>query len=329
LSIRDLSGYNDSVKLTFLGTSSATPTRKRNVSALALTFIQRGAWWLFDCGEGTQHQILRSPLKLGRLEKIFITHLHGDHVFGLPGLLASRSLADGADEAVTIYGPVGIKRFVEGAMGVTGTHVAYPLRIVEIQRPTTNISTVIHQAGARVDCAPLVHGTATFGYAVVEDDKPGRLDVDGLRALGVPAGPLYARLKSGETVTLEDGRVVDGSQFVGKDIIGRKVVVVGDTKPNDNIAALAEGADVMVHEATFMDEDGALANKANHSTARQAGEAAAKAGARTLILTHFSPRYDSAIDNRMPDLLTEAKSAFANTLLAEDLWSFEVMRRNE
>lgn len=299
------------------------------MSALALTFIQRGAWWLIDCGEGTQHQILRSPLKLGRLEKILITHLHGDHVFGLPGLLASRSLADGADEPLTIYGPVGIKRFLNGTLGTTGTRLAYPLHVVEIEDKKGIVSTVLNENGVRLDYASLAHGTTTFGYAIVEEDKPGRLDVDGLRALGIPAGPLYARLKAGESVTLDDGRIVDGRLYVGPDIIGRKVVICGDTLPTPSIAALAANADVLIHEATFIDEDSVLARKANHSTARQAAEAAAAAHAGAMILTHFSPRYDSLEDNRMPQLLAEAKSAFPNTLLAEDFWTYEVQRRND
>lgn len=311
------------MKLTFLGTSSATPTRKRNVSALALTFVQRGVWWLFDCGEGTQHQILRSPLKLGRLEKIFITHLHGDHVFGLPGLLASRSLADSADEPLTIYGPTGVKRFVEGALGVTGTRLAYPLRIVEIGK-TAGISTVLDEAGVRVDCAPMRHGTTAYGYAVVEADKAGRLDVERLRELGVPPGPDYARIKAGETVILADGRSIDGREFVGPAITGRKIAICGDTMPTPNIALLARDADVLVHEATFMEEDRELADRANHSTARQAAQAAVDANAGVLILTHFSPRYDAADNQRMPDLLAEARALFPSTLLAEDLWTFDI-----
>jgi len=317
------------VKLTFLGTSSATPTRKRNVSAVALTFVQRGAWWLFDCGEGTQHQILRSPLKLGRLERIFITHLHGDHVFGLPGVLASRSLADSADEPLTIHGPAGIKRFVTNALGSTNTHLAYPLRFAEIYLTSTGISTVLTDADVRVDCAPLSHGVTSFGFAVIEADKAGRLEVDRLRELGVPQGPLYAQLKAGKSITLPDGRTVDGREFVGSPIQGRKIVICGDTTPTPNTVELARDADVLVHEATFIDEDADLAAKANHSTALQAGRAAAKANARVLILTHFSPRYDAADNQRMPQLLDEAKSAFAETLPAEDLWTYSVARNTD
>lgn len=316
------------MKLTFLGTSSATPTRKRNVSALALTFVQRGVWWLFDCGEGTQHQVLRSPLKLSRLERIFITHLHGDHIFGLPGLLASRSLGDSADEPLTIHGPTGIRRFVENALGITRTHLAYPLHFAEIEADSRP-STILSESDVRVECAPLAHGITVFAFAVVESDKPGRLDVDRLRELGVPQGPLYAELKAGKSITLPDGNIVDGREFVGQTIRGRKVVICGDTMPNPNTAAIARDADVLVHEATFIDEDGDLARRANHSTARQAAQAAVDAGARTLILTHFSPRYDAAEHQRMPALLEEARSVFANTLLAEDMWTYTVPRMSD
>jgi ribonuclease Z len=298
------------------------------VSALALTFVQRGAWWLFDCGEGTQHQVLRSPLKLGRLEKIFITHLHGDHVFGLPGLLASRSLADSADEPLTIYGPTGIKRFVNTALSITGTHLAYPLNIVEIEiNGDKGQQEVLKAADIRVECAPLSHGAPSLAFAIVEADKAGRLDIGHLRELGVPQGPVYAELKSGKTVTLPDGRTFDGREFVGPAIRGRKVVICGDTKPTPNVALIAKDADVLVHEATFTDEDADLAKRANHSTARQAAQAAVDAGVRTLILTHFSPRYDAADNQRMPQLLDEAKLVFADTLLAEDLWTYSVTRK--
>jgi ribonuclease Z len=296
------------------------------VSALALTFVQEGKWWLFDCGEGTQHQIQRTPLKLSRLERIFITHLHGDHIFGLPGLLASRSLQDNAESPLEIVGPPGTEEFVRTALRVSGTHVAYPLSFKTLTAPST-VSTAIVDEGVRVEYAALRHGILCYGYAVIEDDKAGTLDVDKLAALGIRPGPIYGRIKAGETVTLDDGRVVDGRDFVGPDIRGRKVVICGDTSPTDAVAALGKGADVLVHEATFVDADVDLARRANHSTASQAAAAAVKAGVKSLILTHISPRYDDPERSMLPVLLAEAVAVFPESMLASDLWSYDVERR--
>ena len=214
------------MRLTFLGTSSGTPTRYRNVSAIGLQFIQQSKLWLFDCGEATQHQILRSPLKLSQLERIFITHLHGDHIYGLPGLLASRALQYGATTPVTLYGPAGLEAYLRATIGMNDeSEGGYPITIVTVEP-----GLIYEDETLKVECAPLEHRVPAFGYAVSEKPGPGRFDVEAATALGIPAGPLYGRLKAGQTVTLPDGRTIDGQTLVGPQRPGRKLVYCTDTK---------------------------------------------------------------------------------------------------
>jgi ribonuclease Z len=176
------------MRLTFLGTGSGAPTRTRNVSAVALQWDERAAFWLFDCGEATQHQIARSPLRLSRLDRLFFTHLHGDHLFGLPGLLASRSLQGGGEVTgpVTLHGPAGLADYVRASLGASHTHLAYPLHI-ETVAPG---SVVYEDEERRVVCAPVSHGIESYAYAVIERAQTGRFDAEAARALGIPAGPL-------------------------------------------------------------------------------------------------------------------------------------------
>ena len=307
------------LKLTFLGTGAGTPSLTRNVSSLGLSWVQRGALWLFDAGEGTQQQILRSPLRLSQLEHVYVTHLHGDHVFGLPGLLASRSSAQDIHTPVTLFGPPGLEEWLRVTLRLTGTGLRFPLTVQTVAEG------LIYEDDARqVFCRLLAHRVPAYGYAVVEKPKPGTFDVDKARALGIPFGPLYGQLKSGGSVTLPDGRVVEGSDFVGPPRPGRKIVICGDTGVTPAVIDLARRADVLVHEATFLKDQAERAAAVGHSTAEGAARAAREAGVKTLILTHFSPRYESDSESRMPDLLAEAQAVFPNTLLARDFWSYEV-----
>ena len=311
------------MRLTFLGTSAGAPSRLRNVSAVALQFDQQSAFWLFDCGEGTQQQFIRSQLHLSKLEFIFVSHLHGDHFYGLPGLLASRSLQYGAETPITVFGPPGLARYLQTTFEVSGGTVGYPLTIKEVVP-----GLVYKDERISVTCLPLVHRIASFGYAVVEKDQPGHFDVEAARALGVPAGPLYGRLKRGETITLPDGTVVEGEKLVGPPIQGRKVVYACDTVYCQNAIQLAQNADVLVHEATYAGEDLELAVRGGHSTATQAAQVALKAGAKNLIMTHFSPRYEGAgVEGPgMERLQNEARQIFANSYIAHDFWTFDVGR---
>lgn len=294
------------------------------MSCIALQWIQQGALWLFDCGEGAQHQILRAPgVRLSQLEHVWVTHLHGDHVFGLPGLLASRSLAASAEAPVAVHGPQGIAELLAANLNVTHTNLRYPCTAEAVQE-----GIVLADSKCRVICRLLSHGVPSFGYAIQEADSPGEFDAAQAAALGIPAGPLYGRLKNGEAITLADGRVIDGRDLVGPTQPGRKVVICGDTGPTSAVAELARGADVLVHEATFLREDLERARLAGHSTSEDAAKAARDAGAAMLILTHFSPRYESDKESRLPALLAEAQAIFPNTHLAADYWCYEVPRRS-
>lgn len=307
------------MKLTFLGTGAGSPSLTRNVTSLGLQWPQRAALWLFDAGEGTQQQVLRSPLKLSHLEQIYVTHLHGDHVFGLPGLLASRSSAQDIQTPVTIFGPPGLEEWLRVTLRLTATGLKYPLLFA-----TVSDGLVYEDETREVRCRRLNHRVTSYGYAVAEKPRPGTFDAEAALALGVPFGPLFGQLKAGGSVTLPDGRVVDGTALVGPPRPGRKVVVCGDTGVTPAAAELAQGADVLVHEATFQSDQAERAVAAGHSTAAEAAAAARDAGVGVLILTHISSRYESDSQARTGDLLAEAQAIFPNTLLASDFWSYEV-----
>ncbi len=215
------------MELIFLGTSAGVPTRSRNVTAILLDLKHptRGGLWLFDCGEGTQHQLLHTAYHPGKLDKIFITHLHGDHLFGLPGLLCSRSMAGNANP-LTIYGPAGIREFVETTLRLSGSWTDYPLEVVEITE-----GLVFDDGDYRVTAQPLNHPVECYGYRIEAHDKPGALDAAALMADGVKPGPLFQRLKHGETVTLEDGRVINGQDYLAAPQPGKKLAIFGDTAP--------------------------------------------------------------------------------------------------
>ena len=307
------------MELYFLGTNAGVPTPQRNVTSVALRLLEeRRSMWLFDCGEGTQHQILRSPLKMTRLEKIFITHLHGDHIFGLPGLLSSRG-AQGATSAVTVYGPKGIKEFIETTLHISQSRVHFPLEVIEHSG-----GILFEDAGFRVEAALLEHRAESFGYRIVEKDRPGNLDLKRLESFGLKPGPIYGRLKRGESVETQDGQIVHAADVLLAPKKGRVVTILGDTRPCANIVPLAKDSDLLVHEATFMHELEDIAHEYYHSTAVQAAKAALEAGVKELMLTHFSSRYKD-IEHLQP-LLEEARQVFPNTRLAEDFGLYPVQR---
>jgi ribonuclease Z len=307
------------MKLTFLGTGAGVPSRRRNVSSMALQWMHTGSLWLFDCGEGTQHQVLRSPLSLRRLENIFLSHLHGDHLFGLAGLLASRSL-QGGSSLVRIFGPDGIAAYVRSFLEYSRMQLSYPIQVI-----TVSPGIVYEDESVSVRCAFLCHTMPNAGYRVQEKERPGPFLVDRAKAFGIPPGPVYAALKRGERVRLENGQWVEGKDFLGPKVPGRSLVVTGDTQYCRETLTLAEGADVLVHEATFAHADRHLAEKSSHSTAVQAAEAARVAGVGRLILTHISPRYQEG--DGAARLLAEARKVFPPTDLAEDFSVFEIPRR--
>ena len=309
------------MRITFLGTSAGVPTRARNVSCVALRLPQRGEVWLFDCGEGTQHQLLRSDLNISQVTRVFITHMHGDHVYGLMGLLATCGMA-GHARGVTVYGPRDISEYVREVSRRTQLHTSYPLEVFEVKE-----GQVFEDEEYAVSCAPLKHRLPAFGYRVQEKDRTGHFDVERARAAGIPPGPLYGRLKRGERVTLDDGRTFEGAHFCGPDLKGRGVVYCTDTVYCRAAVELARGADLLIHEATFAEADEGLAVRSTHSTAAMAGRVAAEAGARRLFITHLSPRYFPGNQTAPEDLLKEARTVFPATELAHDFLSVDVERR--
>ena len=295
----------------FLGTGAGTPSTRRNVSSLALRmYEERGTFWMFDCGEGTQHQVLRSPLKLSKCEFIFITHLHGDHLFGLPGLLSSRS-SQGAVTPLTVFGPQGLGDYMKTVFGVSRTEVGYPLLIKEIEA-----GHVWSDDRYTVTALPLDHRILCYGYRIQEKDRPGKLKFELLRDKGIPPGPIYGQLKKGEDVQLPDGEFLFAASVQGEPIPGRTVAILGDTRPCDNAIRLGRGADLLVHEATFIEDKAENAKEFGHSTSKQAAEIALKAGAKKLALTHFSSRYKD--EEMMNALLEEAREVFPDTELADE-----------
>lgn len=298
------------MELEFLGTGAGSPAKQRNVTSIALKLLaERNEVWLFDVGEATQHQILRTSIRPRKIAKIFITHLHGDHLFGLPGLLSSRSF-QGGDEPLTIYGPEGVQDFVRTALRVSETKLSYPLSFVTVHK-----GLIFEDQTFSVVADLLDHRIKSYGYRIVEKPHPGSLLVDKLRRDRVPAGPIYAKLKAGQSVTLDDGRTIDGRQYITEAQPGRIVTILGDTRQVKAIAPLAQDADVLVHESTFGRQEAKLARQYYHSTNVQAAKLAKKANVHQLLLTHISARY---MGKKIFELVKDAQAVFANTRVVSD-----------
>ena len=284
------------LRVMFTGTSSARPTVARNTSGIA---IQReGDLYLFDCGEGTQRQMMRYGVGF-TVQEIFLTHLHADHYLGTVGLLRTMSL-QGREEPLGIYTPPGGEDLLADAIGLELEELSFPVEI----KPLPPRDSIRHSDYA-ISAYKVNHPGGANGYVLREDERPGRFHTDAARELGVPEGPLFGRLQRGEAVTLDDGRVVTPDQVMGPSRPGRTVVYTGDTHPCDSTVEVAAGCDMLIHEATFSEEEVERAQRTGHSTAAQAGEIAKRAGARQLVLTHFSARYSE----RTFVLESEAKRA--------------------
>jgi ribonuclease Z len=269
------------IRVTFLGTAAARPTVGRNVSGLA---VQReGEVMLFDCGEGTQRQMMRYGTGFG-LEAIFITHVHADHFLGLTGLLRTLAL-QGRTEPLTIYGPTGSSDILSDAVHLGVERVRLSLDIVELAA-----GEAVDRGPYAVEAVAVSHGARAVGWALVEKDRLGRFDVDRARELGVPEGPLFGRLHRGEPVEV-DGRTIRPADVVGPARPGRRVVYTGDTVPCRTVVEAARDADLLVHDATFGEDEADRARETWHATALGAARVAAEAGARRLVLTHLSARY--------------------------------------
>lgn len=296
--------------LVFLGTSGSMPTAQRAPAALMLR--RGGERLLFDCAEGTQRQLLRSTVGLPELEEIFVTHFHADHVLGLPGMLKTFALRGREETKLTVYGPRGLRELFARLRPFLG-RLPYPLTLVELSPGDT-----LERAAYRIEALAVDHGVAALGYALVEDERPGRFDLETAEALGVPSGPERGLLQRGDSVTLPDGRVVTPDQVLGEPRPGRKVVITGDTAPSPAIVQAAHGADVLVHEATFLADERDRARETLHATAAEAAEVARLAQVRLLALTHVSTRYFGS------ELAREAREIFPETVVPRDFDLVEV-----
>ena len=308
------------MEIQFLGTGAGQPSKQRNVSSLALQLLDElNEIWLFDVGEATQHQILRTNIRPRKITKIFISHNHGDHIFGLPGLLSTRSF-QGEVGPLTIYGPAGLEQFVTTALRISKTKVSYPIHFVELK----DDQKIFENSEFSVYCKKLDHRVASFGFRVVEKSHPGVLLMDKLAPYHLPNGPILGQLKAGKVVELEDGRVLNGKDFLGPEKKGRIVTIIYDTRITPSIAELAQDADVLVHESTFAGPEGKMAKAYYHSTATQAAEIAKKANVKRLFLTHVSARYLGA---KAHILEKQAQKVFPNTVLVNDLDVFDIPMR--
>jgi ribonuclease Z len=295
--------------LVFLGTSGSVPTARRAPSGL---LVRRGGErLLFDCGEGTQRQLLRSTIGLVELPEVFLTHYHADHYLGLPGMMKTFALR-GRQVPLTIYGPPGLVDLFGALQRIFGK-LTYAYELVEV-RP----GDVLERVGYRIAVFRVHHGRSSNGYALVEARRAGEFNVDAATALGVPTGPLFGTLQRGETVVVGDGTTVRPEQVLGPPRPGRKIVLTGDTRPTRSVVDAAREADVLVHEATFAGEERERADETGHSTALDAAELAHSAGVKMLVLTHLSNRYFG------PEIAREARTVFPETFVPRDFDMIDV-----
>ncbi len=311
----------ESMQLLFLGTGAGMPSKQRNTSALVLKLLEeRGTVWLFDCGEATQHQILHTTVKPRKIEKIFITHMHGDHIFGLPGLLGSRSF-QGGEEPLEIYGPKGIKEYIEMTLSLSRTHLTYLI----VYRELTE-GVLFEDDSMTVETRLLNHVIPSYGFRIIQKPLPPKLLINKALALGVPKGPLLAKLKNGEDVENETGQVVRSRDVTEPEEPGFIVTILGDTRFCEAAIELGRGADVLVHEATFDGTAKKMAAEYGHSTVYEAAETARLAGAKTLIMNHISARFLPE-DDRL--LLKQMKEIHTRGFIAHDFSEFEWLHHDK
>ncbi|MBF0818551.1 ribonuclease Z [Streptococcus acidominimus] len=305
----------------FLGTGAGQPSKSRNVSSLALKLLDEiNEVWLFDCGEGTQNRILETSIRPRKVSKIFITHLHGDHIFGLPGFLSSRSFQGNEEQTdITIYGPTGIRQFVLTSLKVSGSRLPYRIHFQEFE--VDQVSKVLETDKFTVFADKLDHTIPCVGYRVMQKDLEGTLDAEALRRAGVPFGPLFGRIKNGENVVLEDGTEIVASDYISPPRPGKIVTILGDTRKCHASVRLGVNADVLVHEATYGKGDERIARKHGHSTNIEAALVAKDAGAKRLLLNHISPRF---LSKDISQLRKDASGIFEQVHIVKDLEEVEV-----
>ena len=295
-----------SLSLRFLGTAASRPTVERNVAALAI--MREGETLLFDCGEGTQRQMMRYHVSFA-IADVFFTHFHADHVIGIIGLMRTMSL-QGRTDKLTLWGPRGGTRVLRRAEQFGFDRLGFPVEISELEP-----NQPLRRNGYDVIPFEVDHrGSASLGYALVEETRKGRFNPELAREMGVPEGPLWGQIHRGNVVRLPDGRTIDPSLLVGPTRPGRRIVISGDTRPCANTLEMSRNADLLVHEATFGDEEAERAIETGHSTAREAAMLARDADVRRLMLTHFSARYS----HDASELEREARQVFGNVTAARD-----------
>jgi len=301
-----------SLRVIFLGTAGSVPTPKRSLPAILIQ--RKGEQLMFDCGEGVQRQMIKAKAGFHRKMKIFITHMHGDHVLGLPGLMQTMALLD-REKKLEVYGPPGIKHFIEAIRETVQFVLTFPVEIHEIEEE----GVVCEEKEYTVKAVWANHVIPSLAYALVEKPRPGKFYPEKAKALGVPEGPLWSKLQHGHKIKLPDGRVIKPEQVVGPPRPGRKIVYTGDTRPFKGFMKFAAGADLLIHDATLDDELVERAKEDGHSTPSQAAKNAKKAKAKQLVLTHISARYDDT-----SILLEQAQKIFKNTQVAEDFMRIEI-----
>ena len=301
-----------SLRVIFLGTAGSIPTPERSLPAIAIR--RKGELILFDCGEGLQRQMIRAGVGFHRKTKVFITHMHGDHVLGLPGLFQTMSLLN-RERKLEIFGPSGIKAFVDAIKQTVQFTLTFPIELSEIK----DSGVVCNEKEYQIHANWAIHVIPALAYALIEKPRPGKFHPDKARSLGVPEGSLWSKLQHGSTVKLSDGRIVKPEEVLGPPRQGRKIVYTGDTGPSKEIIKFAENADLLIHDATLDDELLERAREDGHSTPSQAAEVAKKAKAKRLVLTHVSARYKD------PSLLLEqARKVFSPVNVAEDFMKIDL-----
>ncbi len=304
------------MKIVLLGTSSAVPTLYRSLSSTAL--IRDGEVFLFDCGEGTQVQLMRAGVRRSRIHSIFIGHLHGDHLYGISGLLSTLHL-DNRETPLRVYGPQGLLHFLNASFRTNSLKFSYPITVQEFSRGFHG--RVLEENEFYIEAMPLDHSIFCLGWRFQEKDRPGIFNVERAESLGVPCGPLFGKLQSGNSITLENGRTVHPEDVLGKPRPGKSVAYCLDTQFSKRTIQLADGCTALIHETTFGPDGAAMARERKHSTMEDAARVASEAGVGQLIATHFSSRYDH---RQVKQIADDSRSTYEKITIARDLKEIDI-----